>query len=129
MTLMKWNIVALLVLLALATGCESSKSSKPSTDGTAENAKVESNEMMETAKKAGMDAANAAADYVKPGFKVFMEDGRLWVFEEGSEALAEFQRVGEPAKSVTLVGAGPNGLTLRGAEREVLDRYRKAWGL
>ncbi len=123
---MKWNIVALIALIAFVTGCESSKSS---TEGTAENAKVESTDMMDTAKKAGMDAANAAADYVKPGFKVFMEDGRLWVFEEGSEALAEFQRVGEPAKSVTLVGAGPNGLTLRGAEREVLDRYRKAWGL
>ena len=61
--------------------------------------------------------------YEKPGFVAEMVDGRLWVFEEGSPELEEFRRVGEPAKSVTLVGEGPEGVTLRGPDRETLRRY------
>ncbi|MDJ0973151.1 MAG: hypothetical protein QNJ98_01655 [Planctomycetota bacterium] len=76
-----------------------------------------------------IDSYVHAVKYGKPGFAVFGEDGRLWVFKLGSENLTSYLETGEPAKSVTKVGAGPDGKTLRGAESEVLDAYRKAWGL
>ena len=50
----------------------------------------------------------------------------LWVFRTGSDALGEFLASGEPAKSVTRIGAGPDGLTLRGPDRAVLDAYGRA---
>lgn len=59
----------------------------------------------------------------KPGYKVFLEDGRLWVFEEGSAELAQFEEHGEPAKIVVLPGAGPRGMTLKGTERDTLLEY------
>lgn len=59
----------------------------------------------------------------KPGYFTQMVDGRLWVFEEDSEALEQFLAVGDPAKSVTLVGAGPDGITLRGPDKETLQGY------
>ncbi|MEX2607856.1 MAG: hypothetical protein WD708_10965 [Kiritimatiellia bacterium] len=59
----------------------------------------------------------------KPGYKVFMEEGRLWVFEEGSADLAQFEEHGEPAKIVILPGAGPNGLTLKGTDRDTMMEY------
>lgn len=61
--------------------------------------------------------------YGKPGYEVFIEDGRMWVFEEGSEELATFKKVGEPAKSVTLPGRGPKGMTIRSSDRKVIDAY------
>ena len=63
------------------------------------------------------------------GFVVMAQDGRLWVFRAGGDAYREFQEHGEPAKRVTLVGAGPDGKTLLGAERSTLDAYRTAKGL
>ena len=68
-----------------------------------------------------------AAAYARTGFAVYEDDGRLWVFKAGSKHLAEFLRVGEPAKSTTLIGQGPNRMTLRGAERHVLESYKAAW--
>ncbi len=59
----------------------------------------------------------------KPGYKVFMDDGRLWVFEEGSEELAQFMEHGEPAKMVSLPGAGPRGMTLKGTDRDTMMEY------
>ena len=75
---------------------------------------------------ADMDVVKAyrvAALYGKPGFVVIEEDGRLWVFQENSEAHAEFVAKGEPAKRVTLIGVGPEGKTLMGADRETLNAY------
>ena len=37
-----------------------------------------------------------------------------------------FLESGEPAMSVTRIGAGPDGLTLRGPDRDVLDAYARA---
>ncbi|MGE0193405.1 MAG: hypothetical protein AB7T63_15345 [Planctomycetota bacterium] len=71
----------------------------------------------------GMVAGRSTA-FGRPGFDVFERDGRLWVFASGSKDLEEFLAHGEPAKSVTLVGAGPEGRTLIGPSREVLDSYR-----
>ena len=70
-----------------------------------------------------IDAYVAATRYALPGYFVRMDDGRLWVFEEGGEALAAFLEKGEPAKRVTLVGQGPDGKTLLGDDEGVLGRY------
>ncbi|MEZ5977300.1 MAG: hypothetical protein R3F34_03680 [Planctomycetota bacterium] len=63
----------------------------------------------------------------KPGYVVSLghigSREFLWVFEEGSAALDEFRAKGEPAQSVTFVGGGPQGLTLRGADRGTLLLY------
>ena len=61
--------------------------------------------------------------YASPGFAVYGDDGRLWVFKNGSESHAAFLKKGEPAKRVTLIGAGPDGMTIMGAEKETLDAY------
>jgi hypothetical protein len=76
------------------------------------------------------DDADTLLAYVasKPGFRVFVEDERLWVFREGSEHLEQFLEVGEPAKSVTLIGVGPRGVSVRGAERATLDAYLMSAG-
>jgi hypothetical protein len=64
--------------------------------------------------------------YAQPGFVVYGHDGRLWVFREGSKEHKEFLAKGEPAKRVTLVGAGPDGRTVLGIDREVLDEYLRS---
>ena len=57
------------------------------------------------------------------GFEVFIRDGRIWVFPSGSSDLEEFRKVGEPAKSVTKIGEGPLGMTVKSVDRETIDRY------
>ena len=69
----------------------------------------------------------ASQRFGRVGFETYEEDGRLWVFRPGSKDLAQFHAVGEPAKSVTLIGAGPNGMTLRGPDRGVLKSFQAAW--
>lgn len=59
----------------------------------------------------------------RAGFETAIVDGRLWVFETGSEDFAEFQANGELAKSVTRPGAGPGGITIRSADSETIDKY------
>mgnify|MGYP000610337672 CR=1 FL=1 len=44
-------------------------------------------------------------------------------FEDGSEELAFFEKHGEPAKQFTNIGAGPNGMTVKAASQETLDKY------
>jgi len=67
-----------------------------------------------------------AGEYDKPGFVTEVEDGRLWVFEQGSKELEQFREHGEPAKQFTLIGAGPDGMTIKAARQETLDAYIKA---
>jgi hypothetical protein len=66
-----------------------------------------------------------ASEYDQPGFVTEIEDGRLWVFKEGSEELKQFQEHGEPAKQFTIIGAGPEGMTVKAANQETLDEYIK----
>ncbi len=56
-----------------------------------------------------------------PGFVTELEDGRVWVFRKGAAVPAE-----KPEKHITLVGAGPRGMTLKGLDRDTLDAYRSA---
>ena len=68
----------------------------------------------------------ASHKYRAPGFVVVSDDGRLWVFRQGSEHLASFVTKGEPAKRVTLIGSGPSGKTLLGADKEAMQAYAAA---
>lgn len=61
--------------------------------------------------------------HCRPGFVTFMDNGRLWIFRDGSEDLAKFIQHGEPAKSVTRPGAGPNRMTVRAVDGDTIDGY------
>ena len=64
-------------------------------------------------------------DYLiqKEGFAVEIEEERLWVFAEGSEAHQTFLKHGEPTKCVVFPAAGPMGMTVKGADADVLKAY------
>lgn len=59
----------------------------------------------------------------KPDFVTRVVDRRVWVFKPDSEELAEFDSRGELAKHVTWPAAGPNNVTLKGANEETLRAY------
>lgn len=59
----------------------------------------------------------------KEGFVTRMEDGRVWVFIEGSSELAAFEKHGELAKHVIRPGAGPAGMTVKAPDVETLQSY------
>jgi hypothetical protein len=61
--------------------------------------------------------------HAKCGFVTCVDDGRLWVFPEVSADLAEFYKVGEPAKHVIRPGVGPRGMTLKSPDTETLLAY------
>ena len=65
----------------------------------------------------------AAAD----GFVTGIEDGRVWVFAPGSDAAAAFLAEGKyPAKHITRIAAGPNGMTVRSPDQDVINAYLRA---
>jgi hypothetical protein len=69
-------------------------------------------------------------DYVTAleGFETFVNsDGRLWVFRIDSRALEDFYKTGKPEKHITLVGAGPLGLTIKSPDRETADAYLRVY--
>ena len=53
----------------------------------------------------------------RPGFKVEIEDGRLWVLKPGQQ---------KSDKHVTRIGAGPGGMTVKALDRETLTAYLRA---
>lgn len=61
------------------------------------------------------------------GFKTTVEDGRLWVFAEGTDEWAFYEEHGEPAKQFTNIGSGPNGMTVKASSQETLDGYLTAF--
>lgn len=63
------------------------------------------------------------SDYKRPGYATEVHDGRLWVFEDGSEDYEKFKKGGAPDKNVSRIAAGPGGITLRGIKAEVIDGY------
>ena len=67
-----------------------------------------------------------ASEYDKPGFVTEVEDGRLWVFKDGSEEYKAFKQHGEPVKQFTSIGTGPGGMTVKAADQSALDGYHAA---
>lgn len=78
---------------------------------------------------AGMTIKGPDADLIleymttKPGFVTAVRDGRLWVFRPGSEPLTEFYANGEPAKHVIRPGSGPQGMTIKAPDAEIVEEY------
>lgn len=72
---------------------------------------------------AGAALAMAGTKFDKPGFVTEMEDGRLWVFLDGSKELGQFREHGELAKHIIRPGAGPEGMTLKAPDAETADAY------
>lgn len=68
----------------------------------------------------------AATPYDKPGFVTRIEDGRLWIFTEGSKELEQFEQHGEPSVNVSRIGEGPEGMTLKAPTNDVIDAYMTA---
>ncbi|MGL4204594.1 MAG: hypothetical protein ACRCRW_00465 [Aeromonadaceae bacterium] len=64
-----------------------------------------------------------SAEHDIPGFITEVEEGRLWVFKEGSLEYQEFKKHGEPLKQFSNIGAGPNGMTVKSADQSTLDSY------
>ncbi len=71
------------------------------------------------------DTRETALAYLmsKPGFVTFWEDGRAWVFAEGTAAATSFAEKGGPEKHVTVIGAGPMRTTLKAPDRETIDAF------
>ena len=74
----------------------------------------------------GCATAQSPTSFSKPGFYTEVKDGRLWVLRDGSKDLEEFKQNGELAKQVTRIGAGPNGMTIKSSDAEVIDAYLAA---
>lgn len=91
------GVVAVIMTSLVLLGCQSTKSS--STSGETAMAKSE---------------AMKADHLSKPGFVTFEEEGRLWVLRPGEEK-------GE--KHVTLVGAGPDGMTIKALSKTTALEY------
>ncbi|HMB16916.1 MAG TPA: hypothetical protein VKN62_11440 [Pelovirga sp.] len=71
-----------------------------------------------------LSASGHSTNYDRPGFVTGVEDDRLWVFREGStEAKAYLEKKSKPAKHVVRPGAGPNRMTVRSPEMELIDAY------
>lgn len=68
-------------------------------------------------------ATTGGGPYSKPGFTTRMDDGRLWVFREDSDALATVESGGELAKHTTQIGVGPAGLTVKAPDNETILEY------
>ena len=67
-----------------------------------------------------------SSEFDKVGFNTAIEDGRLWVFKQGSKEIAEFVQHGELVKSVTRIAVGPNRMTVRAADTGTIDAYLAA---
>jgi hypothetical protein len=67
-----------------------------------------------------------AGPHDRPGYLTRVVKERLWVFRKGSKDLAEFLKKGESAKSVTLVGRGPDGMSLRAPDAATAEAYLAA---
>ena len=129
--------VALAALLLLSVSCRSNDHGEAapadhSLEDAAAGAAVEGQTAVEatSAAEAGAGSSRSARSveepagpYSKPGFFTREVDGRLWVFRTGTDDLAEFLLTGEPAKSVTLIGVGPNGMTMRSSDKETIRSY------
>ena len=61
--------------------------------------------------------------YAKPGFVVLEEDGRLWVFLEGSEDIVAFEESRDLPKQVIRPKAAPGSVTVKSTESSTIDEY------
>ena len=67
--------------------------------------------------------ASAASAHARPGYLAIPMDGRLIVLRHDDRELAAFEKTRELGKSVSRIGAGPNGMTLRAPDTDTIDGY------
>jgi hypothetical protein len=92
------HCVMIAAFLALAaTGCQ-----------------TDSNAKSDTACCGTCKAGEGTENFAKPGFEVSLEDGRLWILRPGEE---------KAEKHITLVGAGPKGMTVKALSKETALLY------
>lgn len=63
------------------------------------------------------------------GYVTKWEDGRLWVFQEGSEGLKESESQGPPEKHAMRINASKLGITIKAPDEQTIDGYLVASGL
>lgn len=97
-----WRWMMSITLAALMVGCGHS---------TASVAQVEASA------SARQQTEAEASPYDKPGFTTEVEKGRLWVLAEGQK---------KSEKHITMVGAGPRGMTIKALDRETAMAYLDA---
>ncbi len=128
----KWLAVVGLVVLMVFAGCATTDSPDETADDmveetteetTEETAEETTEEQVEEPASVAEEPAFDMTPHEKDGFVLIEEDGRLWVFREGSADLEQFLEEGEPAKQVIRPVAGVNGVTLKSTESETLDEY------
>jgi len=117
------SVAALVVAVGCSTNaqtcCTASKSAPVAETVTAVPAKPE---MAVPAVK--VPATSVACEFDKPGFATAVVKGRLWVFEEGSEALSAYKTSGKtPAVHATRVKAGPKGMTIIAPDGATIVKY------
>ena len=71
------------------------------------------------------DDRETAVEYLiaKPGFTTFFDNGRAWIFREGSEAATKYAQGIKPEKYVTRIAAGPMRTTLKALDAETIDAF------
>lgn len=108
-------------------GCETADSSTALPTTTISGTSASDPSIVQTAHVSSSAPSNAptlAPDSLqKPGFAAYMYKQRLRVFRKGSRDLKEFLVSGEPAKSVTRIGAGPGGVSIRAVDAETIGIY------
>ena len=78
----------------------------------------------DAAAAAGAASEIVLANFERPGYVVEEQDGRVWVFCDGSEEAAAFAAgSGAPEKHVTQIGALPGGLTVKAPDQNTLNGY------
>lgn len=117
------SISAIVLAAAVSIGCQSS-TQQSSTGGSAVLASSSSTQAAKTPSATGASLKHPLApEFAKPGFLTLLEDGRLWIFKDGSKEFAEFQKNGELAKHIVRPAAGPMRSTLRAPDAETLDSW------
>jgi sugar lactone lactonase YvrE len=117
-----WVVLAIVMGALLSAGCQNMEKA-PSDDGGGQ--KKAATRTVKAAESAP-ETTIPSAGFDKPGFVTLLLDERVWVFREGSPELADFLKGNEPAKSVTMVKAGPGAHTLRAVDKEILKEYLAA---
>ncbi len=122
MTLKAMPAFAALVCIASATvGCHAESDHSASAQSATLTPSGSSSTTRSASAASGKHAV--ATEYAKPGFTTFVEDGRLWIFKDGSKELAAFEKSGELAKHVVIPGQGPDGMTVKAPDRDVVLDY------
>ncbi len=61
--------------------------------------------------------------YDKFGYSTVEKDGRLYVFPSNSAEYQMFTKTGDMGKSVTMIGKGPDGMTIIAPDKRIIDSY------